>query len=317
MAQTTDRVAGTALFDKYLLPKLALTVILAASLTGTVVSATLTGRSLAVGVSTWVFFVSVGVLAGGLLWKHTFVRPQDVSAADGYCRRQYERYDRLAGGALVLLVPAAVIVLRTYARDLDPALVAALGVELGVLVVLAGREIRADRSAAVQFRHPAGVATLLIAVLAVATAAVAEVALAGRGLTAIGVRVLHLGAFAVWIGGAVWNIFVAVPAGQRTPTTAVVQAAGEQLERFRWAVRLVLPILVLTGLYQAGDAVGTTLAPYLGTAVGLAVLAKLGFVVALVGIFLACPMWRACSPIDGVCDLDDLGGSGAEVTGDD
>lgn len=135
---------------------------------------------------------------------------------------------------------------------------------------------------------------------------------------AAGVRVLHLLAFAVWIGGAVWNIFVAVPTGQKRPTVRVVRAAGEQLERFRWAVRVIIPTLFLTGLYQAVDGLGTNGSTYLGTAIGVAVLAKVGFIGLLVVIFTLCPMWRACSPIEGVCELEDLGGAdSAEDGGED
>ncbi|MFB6202461.1 MAG: hypothetical protein ABEI98_10685, partial [Halorhabdus sp.] len=83
-------------------------------------------------------------------------------------------------------------------------------------------------------------------------------------------------------------------------------------------------------------ALGTSLGTYLGSVVGLAVLAKVGFIGLLVLIFKLCPMWRACSPIEGVCELDDLGSGdsttdattdagpavtsgdgGAEVTSDD
>jgi len=39
---------------------------------------------------------------------------------------------------------------------------------------------------------------------------------------------------------------------------------------------------------------------------GLLILAKLALVIALIGIFLTCPMWRACSPIAGMCELEDL-----------
>ncbi|MFC7193943.1 hypothetical protein ACFQL4_03630 [Halosimplex aquaticum] len=113
---------------------------------------------------------------------------------------------------------------------------------------------------------------------------------------AAGVRILHLLTFAVWIGGAVWNIFVAVPTGQKRPTVRVIQAAGEQLERFRWAVRFIIPTLFLTGLYQAVDSLGTNGSSYLGSTVGVAVLAKVGFIGLLVVIFKLCPMWRACSP---------------------
>ncbi|WP_226023984.1 hypothetical protein [Halomicrobium salinisoli] len=71
-------------------------------------------------------------------------------------------------------------------------------------------------------------------------------------------------------------------------------------------------MIFLTGLYQAADGLGTALGTHLGNAAGLAVLAKVGFVGLLVVIFRICPMWRACSPIEGVCELDDLGGSGTE-----
>jgi putative copper resistance protein D len=83
----------------------------------------------------------------------------------------------------------------------------------------------------------------------------------------------------------------------------VVRAAGEQLERFRWAVRFVIPTVLLTGLYQAVDALGVGAAAYVESLLGLAVLGKLAVVGVLFVIFKLCPMWRACSPIDGVCDL--------------
>ncbi|ACV49376.1 hypothetical protein [Halomicrobium mukohataei] len=132
-----------------------------------------------------------------------------------------------------------------------------------------------------------------------------------RGLdpVAAGVRILHLTAFAVWVGGAVWNIFVAVPTGQKRPTIGVVRAAGQQLERFRWAVRFIVPTLLVTGLFQAVDSLGTAVTSYLGSGVGVAVLAKVGCIGLLVVMFKLCPMWRACSPIEGVCELDGLGES--------
>ena len=83
---------------------------------------------------------------------------------------------------------------------------------------------------------------------------------------------------------------------------------------FRWAVRFIIPTLFLTGLYQAVDSLGTDLAWYLGNTVGLAVLAKVGFIGLLVVIFKLCPMWRACSPIEGVCELDELGGDGSATS---
>jgi len=86
-------------------------------------------------------------------------------------------------------------------------------------------------------------------VLVVITA-LAKVASRGFDPVAGLIRVLHLLTFAVWVGGAVWNIFVAVPTGQVRPTIAVVRAASQQLERFCWAVRFIIPTILLTGVYR-------------------------------------------------------------------
>ncbi|WP_226013490.1 hypothetical protein [Halomicrobium salinisoli] len=317
MPEPRNRTAAAepdALFDRYTLPKVALTVILAASLAGTWVTTHLAGRGPGVAVAKWAYFVALGVLTGGLVWKHLFVRPADLGdgAAD-YCAEMYERFDRIALGALAVLTASGLVVLGGYHAAFGPTPpVYGLGGLLVASIALGTATTLRDATVEAQFRSPAGIATLALALALVAATAVAEVATRGFDPVAAGVRALHLLAFAVWLGGAVWNIFVAVPTGQQRPTVAVVRAAGEQLERFRWAVRFVFPAIFLTGLYQAADGLGTTVATYLGSAAGLAVLAKVGFVGLLVVIFTLCPMWRACSPIEGVCELEDLGGSGPE-----
>jgi putative copper resistance protein D len=318
--QTRTAPGRTDLFDRYALPKVALAVILAASLVGTWVTTTLSGPENAVlAVARWAYFVAMGVLTGGLVWKHLFVRPADLDegAAD-FCAEMYDRFDRIAAGSIAVLAVGGAVVVRACRAAFGPAAAvlgygALVGVWIAVAVVTTRRNDAVERG----FRSPAGLAALALAVVVVAATAVAEVAARGLDPVATGVRALHLLAFAVWIGGAVWNIFVAVPTGQRRPTTPVVRAAGEQLERFRWAVRFIIPTLFLTGLYQAADGLGTTIGWYLGSAVGLAVIAKVGFVALLVVIFNLCPMWRACSPVEGVCELDDLGRSGSEVSDDD
>ncbi|WP_459193226.1 hypothetical protein [Halosimplex sp. J119] len=308
-AERTD-----ALFDRYTLPKVALTVILAASLIGTWVTTTLNGQAgAAVTLAKWAFFVALGVLTGGFVWKHLFVRPADIGegAAD-YCAEMYHRFDRIAIGAIGVLVVAGFVLVRQY---LDGFGQTAVAVGYAALVAAWLALVTTYRSGAVerQFRSPVGLAALALALAVVVATAVAEVTMRGLGPVAAGVRVLHLLAFTVWIGGAVWNIFVAVPTGQKRPTIATVRAAGEQLERFRWAVRFIIPTLLVTGLYQAADGLGTSVALYVGNPVGLAVLAKLGSIGLLVVIFKLCPMWRACSPVEGVCELEELGGeSGAE-----
>lgn len=311
--ETTAAEAGSAdIFDKYTLPKIALVVILTAALVGTWVSTSASGRSgLAFALAKWGYFVALGIVTGGLVWKHVFVRPSDLGAGTSdYCAEMYARFDRITAGTLVLLAVGGGVTYVAYHTRFGSTLAvlsfAALGIAL--LVVLFG-SARVDRSVTDQFRSPAGLIALTLALALVVLTAVLEVSLRGFEPLAAVVRVLHFLAFAVWIGGAVWNIFVAVPTGQKRPSLPVVQAAGAQLERFRWAVRFIIPTLLLTGFYQAIDGFGVAVGTYLGTATGIAILAKLCFIALLVVIFKLCPMWRACSPIDGVCDLEELDGS--------
>lgn len=312
MAETSSTAVQTMadeLFDKYLLPKIALAVILLSSLIGTLVSVRLMSSwDLVFALVKWAYFVSLGTLTGSLLWKHAFVRPADFdTAAEEYCDRMYDRFDRIAAGSVVVLAASTPVVFRWYlSLDLSPTLaLGSLAVVLGLVMLTTGTTVR-SRPASGQFRSTLGLAALAAAVLAVSATAFLDVLVAERGAVAFVVRTLHLVAFSVWVGGAVWNIFVAVPSGQDRPTSPVIQAAGEQLERFRWAVRFVFPTILLTGFYQSYDAFGFDVSSYLGTAAGLAIVAKLAFIVVLFGIFLACPMWRACSPIDGVCDLEEM-----------
>jgi len=310
------------LFDKYLLPKIALAVILGASLVGVWVTARLGGQaSVGVTLAKWAYLVSLGILTGGFVWKHLFVRPRDLGTGAGeYCAEMYSRFDRIASGAVVVFAVTAPVVLLEYVsafrtRPLVVGLGAMSTLWLATTFVTARRSTSVDE----QFRSPAGLLAMGLAVAVVVATALAEVRLRGFDPVAAVVRTLHLLAFAAWLGGAVWNIFVAVPTGQRHPTTAVVRAAGDQLERFRRAVRVIIPTLLLTGAYQAVDVFGLSVGTYLGGLAGVAVLVKVGFIGLLFVIFKACPMWRACSPIDGVCDLSEIGdgsGSGPSAEGD-
>lgn len=307
------------LFDRYLLPKVALSVILVASLVGTAVTTALSGRaSVGLVLATWSYLVALGVLGGGLLWKHGFVRPADVGSDTGvYCERMYARFDRIAGGALVVLLVAGPVVLLEYDRALGdgtvPVVLAAL---LGGLLVATGVSVLRERTVEDAFRSIPGLAALGLTAGVVVVTASLEVQLRGGGPAAVLVRSTHLLAFTVWLGGAVWNIFVAVPTGKQHRTVSVVAAAGQQLERFRWAVRFVIPLVILTGVYQAVDAIGVDVGAYSGSFVGLAVLGKLGFVAVLVVIFKLCPMWRACSPVEGICDLEELDLDSESETGE-
>lgn len=320
MSESQTTTAGEqmdTLFDRYILPKVALTVILAGSLVGTWVTTTLNGHGgFFFTLAKWAFFVALGVLTGGLVWKHLFVRPADLGTGTAdYCTEMYARFDRIALGAVAVGTIGGVAVVWEYLVTFErTALAAGYGALVAGWLVSVAMTARQSGTVERQFRSVAGLVVLGGSLLVVVTTAVVEVGMRGFVPVAAGIRVLHLLAFAVWLGGAVWNIFVAVPTGQRRPTVAVVRAAGEQLERFRWAVRFIIPTLLVTGLYQAVDGVGTSVAWYLGSLVGVAVLVKIGFIGLLVVIFKLCPMWRACSPIEGVCELDDLGGDTSSTT---
>lgn len=317
-----DRMSAAAgdLFDRYLLPKIALTIILVASLVGTAVSLALSsGWDPVHVVAKWVFLVALGIVTGGLCWKHAFVRPGDVTGdtAD-YTAQMFDRFDRIMLAAAILLLAIAPVVLRSYV--LAPVASRTL-LGVGVLVVgfgiLAGWTAVRPRSPVAAFRSPGGLGALAIGTGAILGVAVLEVHAGGhRGFLPVAVRALHLLAFSAWVGGAVWNIFAAVPSGQTDPTIAVIRVAGEQLERFRAVVRVVFPTILLTGFAQAVLAFGYTLDPYTSTMVGAAVASKLGLVGVLFVIFLTCPMWRACSPIDGVCDITDLDRDASKTASD-
>jgi len=138
MADVTHEQAGTVadeLFDKYLLPKAALTVILAASLVGTALTLDLTGWwSPALALAKWGYLVAFGVLLGGLLWKHGFVRPGDVDAAADYCAEMYRRFDRIAAGALAVLAVSGVALLAVVYADAPLALRGGLAGALALTV---------------------------------------------------------------------------------------------------------------------------------------------------------------------------------------
>lgn len=120
------------------------------------------------------------------------------------------------------------------------------------------------------------------------------------------VRTIHLAAFGIWFGGAIWNIFITVPSARNIVSLPVVVAASQQLERFRISVRIILPTLIITGLIQAYPYVGLNPRALTTSLFGWLILTKLFLIVILVGVFITCPMWRACSPISGMCKIDDL-----------
>lgn len=308
------------LLDRHALPKLAMTFIAAASLAGTLLTMATHGAPWELGLVRWLHLASLGWLAGGAMWWGWFVRTEpdaeDPEAVAAFGAAMVRRYRPIMAGAAVLGLatsPHLLLFLQRSSHD---------GVARGLLAVNVLLLAWSLTIASWPLDHGAGgrpVPGRLRGRLLMAGAALTLVvtAMLDARLTfpqfgsALLLRPLHVVAFGLWMGGAAWNLLVAIPTARQEPTPSVVVAAAHQLERFRWAVRLLLPTLLVTGLLQALPYGGGTLLGLGGSPWGRVILMKMGLVVALVGIFITCPLWRACSPIRGMCDLRELQGSGA------
>lgn len=303
----------THLLDKYVLPKVALTVIVLASLVGTWLTMTTHGAGeWTQVVPRWLHLLGFATLAGGHMWKALFVRPPESAAhRDGFAQfaaGEFRLFRRIARVAVFVFVVGAVWDAARFAGwGAGTALVALdLGLAAAVAIVIGVDVFRAPSADPYAQRRPAVVALVLLVLAALAQGALDVTLAQGWAVGPLAVRGLHLAAFGLWLGGAFWNIFIAVPAAREIVSLPVVIAASQQLERFRVAVRIILPTLIVTGFVQAFRYVGWDLSGLTDSLFGYLILAKLGLIAGLIVIFLTCPMWRACSPIAGMCKLDDL-----------
>lgn len=305
---------STRLLDKYVLPKVALTVISIASFVGVWLTMTTHGAGTWLQVATrWLHLISFAFLMGGMMWKGLFARPGDLPAQRPYFTRftaaSYARFRRLMRFILPVFVATALYDLFRFATwEIDNWLVWFEALLLAAITFTASFDIfrTVDKEDPFRERTAARVLLALLLMDAVAMGAF-DVTLAQNGQAwPLLVRTIHLAAFGMWFGGAVWNVFITVPAARNIVSLPVVIAASQQLERFRIAVRIILPTLIITGLIQAYAYVGFSLRALTASTFGLLILTKLILVVILIGVFITCPMWRACSPISGMCKIDDL-----------
>jgi TusA-related sulfurtransferase len=310
----SDRRLAEGLFNRYLLPRVALAVIAIGSLVGVYLTMSTHGAPPAWALVRWLHLIALGTLAGGAMWWGFFQRRPDLAAdhlpAGRFAVAQQQRFRIVGGAALLAAILTAPYLLwfsSWAARAGLQALWIANGVVLAAALGLAGWLLwqpptQASAFAARRVRLAWGALTLTLALTALLDAQLTFPDQVAAWL----LRPIHLVAFGLWFGGAVWNIFIAVPAARTTLALPVVIAAAEQLERFRYAVRVILPTLLITGLLQALPYTGFSLYPLIGSFFGQLILLKLELIAGLFVIFITCPMWRACSPIRGMCDLEDL-----------
>ncbi|MDR7414990.1 MAG: sulfurtransferase TusA family protein [Armatimonadota bacterium] len=298
------------LTNRHLLPRVAFGVLLGVSLAGTAITVGTHGAGFAVVLLRWAYLVSAAVVAGGSLWWAAFVREEpearDRQAVDRFARREAERFLRILPAAAAGLVVSSLHLLW-LTRPGVSWLVGLLEVLVAAVAVLTASLTLCPRHRTRGWRDGRRWVLLVSSAGLLAGTGALDAALQVPGnAAAAGLRSAHVVAFGLWLGGAAWNLWAAIPAAQEDPRVPVVVAAARQLERFRWTVRVALPTLAVTGVLQAVPYAGGSFAYLAGTWVGRVILVKAGALVILIGIFITCPLWRACSPVRGMCNLRDL-----------
>lgn len=278
------------------LPKVAFTLITLASLAGATVTGTLAGLTPFEVLARWVSLWAVGLAGGFAVWRVFYLRDADPDAEQQAVDALNDT--ALSRATLVGRVLAPLVLLGAVGPLFTPYLAPQPLLQWGLVAALVA--LAASLLAGISHR----VAGHAVWVLSLATVVAWSYADAGTGWEGW-VRLAHLTAFTVWLGGAVWNIWVAMPAGRQHPNVDAVVAGAHQLDRFRWVVRFALPTIIVTGLVMAGVYRALPLEWWLQFP-GVLIPGKVMAIVALVVVFITCPLFRHCSPVQGVCDLDDL-----------
>jgi len=287
-----------------LLPRAAFVTITLASLLG----AFFTGRTLGLAGAAllwrWSAFWALAASTGFLAWRSFYLRDDEPGIDAGRVRAlvaaQLERVRIVRWALAPLLVVAALVPVTTgYLAPWQAGVLCAGAAVMAVLVLASPRNRRAGA---------------LGAVLGIGLLSVWGVADSHGDPYLSVVRGVHLAAFAAWLGGALFNLAAAVPAGRLHLNLDAVVAGARQLERFRVVVRTALPTIAATGAWMALRYAGVA-SPFWRGEMGWMISAKVGLILVLVVIFITCPLYRACSPVRGVCDLDDLRADAPEVRG--
>lgn len=276
------------------LPKVAFTLITLASAGGAVFTGLGMGLESGELAIRWLALWSLALAGGFLVWRVAYLKDEEVevdqAALDALNDSALTRADTVGRwvAPIVLAGAPGILVVPWLDGPLRWAMVAG-AVALAALL-------------AVGVRHH-GVAIAATVVVGPLVAGWAYVD-AGTGWPGV-VRALHLTAFTLWLGGALWNIAVAMRAGREHPNLDAVLAGARQLDRFRWVVRFALPTIIVTGLVMAWGYRGVPTEWWL-TFPGVLIPLKVLAIVALVVVFITCPLFRHCSPVQGVCDINDL-----------
>lgn len=278
------------------LPKVAFALITAASFGG----ATFTGLDLGMqgaGIALrWLTLWSIALAGGFVAWRVIYLHRSEVQVdqqrIDALNETALARADVIARFVAVFVVAGSTGALVVPVLHTQPVLRGALMAGSLILAALLLSGVR---------RRGLAIAALAATGLLIVGWCYADVAVHWQ----MWIRLLHLSAFTLWLGGALWNIAVAMPAGREHPNIDAVLAGAKQLDRFRWVVRFALPTIIVTGLVMASAFRSLPLDWWLAFP-GVLIPLKVMAIVALVVVFITCPLFRHCSPVQGVCNIDDL-----------
>jgi uncharacterized membrane protein len=315
----------TGLLNKYALPKVAMVVIAAASAVGCVLTVAIGGgMGYAAAAASYVLLMAAGTAGGGLLWQRAVAAPAlrlvGDAGAEAYAQRQVQLFRRIEAWCWPLAAASLLWLAPLFAAAPQPFGTAerrVLALAAAALAAWGASALRRRRSARPEAE--AGWAAGAVGALLVAAGWLQVWHDDPGNWQLLLWRGLHLLAFAAWFGGAVWNVGIAVRAARERLDVSVVMTAHVQLDRFRRIVRVALPLILATGLLQVYDFFGWHVRAAASGAFGHLILVKLGLIALLVVIFNTCPMWHACSPIAGMCSLDDLpaaGGPAGRIEGE-
>ncbi|WP_226013496.1 hypothetical protein [Halomicrobium salinisoli] len=269
---------GRAVPARALKPRFVLGLLVMASFGGVWVARF--GAPIATRAATWLVAAAAGALAGGLYWRLAlFDGAAFDDAADA--RRVSARWRRVETVAVAAFAVAGVAYLAT--NRASPAVgTGAIGVGL-VAAPLLWLGLRRSPPGRKRERQ----STLRTALFAAALVALAGFAWLETGTTLADwlVRLVHVGAFALWIGGAVWHNFVVLPTARARPDAAATLKS--QAESFRRHVPVLVALLLATGVYQTAGLVGFSLSALAASPVAPFVGLKALVLVLLTGLVAA------------------------------
>lgn len=269
---------GHELSPKHVQPRIVLLLLLSGSFAG--VWAANWGAPVADRALRWLLVLGGGVLAGGLYWRLALF---DASAFDDPDALELvrSRWAVVEAAAVWTLAFCGVAVLALG----TPVAPEGIGpVALGVGCVLAPL-VWAGVAWSDDGSKPT--AALRSGLLALAIATLAAFAWVETRTTAVDwlVRVGHLGAFAVWVGGATWHNGIVLSAMENHPNAR--GTIKGQAKRFRKHLPVVIPVVFLTGGYQTLGLFGPAPSLLVESALGHLVVFKVLVLGVLTGIVVA------------------------------